>query len=155
VSSLTRSESADLIHETLGRKYLPDASHSRQPIWAFVKQVSEDGKEFIDHLKASEYETKTKGTSHVSEDVLLGEGPYAIVLHNGRVPSDTHTSLCYVLEAPSKVGEVQKEFNLEAQGQIGLSVRNPNTPAPPQAGLREPAKFSKERKPQPHLRCFN
>jgi hypothetical protein len=57
----------------VGRKYLPDAESSRQPIWAFVKEVSEDGKDMLPHLQASEYETKTRGTSHVPEDRVFAE----------------------------------------------------------------------------------
>jgi hypothetical protein len=50
-----------------------------------------------------------------------------------------------VLEAPSEAGEVQHAFNVESQGSIGISVKNPKTGNPPQAGLKEHAKFPDER----------
>jgi len=125
----------------VGRKYLPDPESHRQPIWAFVKQLADDAGDLSSYLEKSSYETKTRGTRHVGEDRLIGVGPYCLVYHEGEKVSDRSSYLAYVLEAPAEIGEVQTEFNLAHEGSFGLSVRNPKTPAPRQAGLSTPADF--------------
>ncbi len=57
------------------------------------------------------------------------EGVYAIVRH-GR-----HTHLAYELELPKEPGDVQRELLIEPKASFVVTVRNPEAPAPPQAGL--------------------
>ena len=45
--------------------------------------------------------------------------------------------LTYELELPERPGKVQDELNIERQGAYILSIRNPEKPAPPGAGLTE------------------
>jgi hypothetical protein len=52
-----------------------------------------------------------------------------------------HVHLSYVLEAPTKPGEVQHDLNIEKEGSYVLSVKNPDAPTPPDVPhLKEPYK---------------
>jgi hypothetical protein len=68
-----------------------------------------------------------------------GEGVYAF-LQRGR-----NLHLTYQLELPKRPGEVQEELNIPKQGAFIVSIRNPETPSPPGAGLpeREEANYPK------------
>lgn len=70
----------------------------------------------------------------------IGEGIYAIT----RDKNERSSHLAYILTIPESPGELQREFGLKARGSFVVSVRNPSTPAPPQAGIPDPAEFPKE-----------
>lgn len=127
----------------VGRKFLPNPVNGRQPIWAFVKDVGSE--EALSHLGDVGYETKTRGTQHVGEDRLIGEGAYALVKEQGEVPSKTQCFLVYGLEEPQEPGEVQKAFQLQKHGAFGFSVKNPQTGSGPGQGLKEGATYPSER----------
>lgn len=128
----------------VGRKYLPNPTNGRQPIWSFVKDVGAE--EAISHLGDTSYSTKTQGRRHVGEDRLIGEGAYALVKEPGSVSSKTQCFLAYALEEPQQPGPVQKAFQLQQHGAFGFSVKNPQTPSGPGQGLSEGATYSDERK---------
>jgi hypothetical protein len=114
----------------LGRKRLPDArSHER--IWGFVDRVVRQGDKMETDLKEHHYATKTRGERTQPAACPAGEGVYAL-LRRGR-----NLHLTYELELPERPGEVQRELNIPKQGAFILSVRNPDTPSPPGAGLPE------------------
>jgi hypothetical protein len=114
---------------TVGRKHLPDAP-GKERTWGFVSRVGRRPEEVEDELDPARYQTKTRGEREQPAARPAGEGIYAIVDHDG------HTHLAYALELPRSTGEVQRELNIEEQGSYIVSVRNPEAPAPPQAGLR-------------------
>lgn len=70
----------------------------------------------------------------------IGEGIYAIT----RGKNERSSHLAYILTIPDAPDELQKEFGLKARGSFVVSVKNPSTPAPPQAGIPDPAAFPKE-----------
>lgn len=71
---------------------------------------------------------------------LIGEGIYALA----KTEEERSTHLAYILTHPSTPGELQKDFGLKSRGSFVVNVRNPQTPAPPQAGIPDPAEYSKE-----------
>lgn len=71
---------------------------------------------------------------------LIGEGIYAIT----KSENERSSHLAYMLTIPETPDELQKEFGLKARGSFVVNVRNPSTPAPPQAGIPDPAEFPKE-----------
>jgi hypothetical protein len=122
----------------LGRKRLPEAEgHER--IWGFIDKVAKSGSEIEAEFKEHHYDTKTRGERTVPSVRPAGEGVYALLQH-GR-----NLHLTYELELPKRPGEVQHEFNIERQGAYIVSIRNPERPAPPGAGLpkREEAHYPK------------
>jgi hypothetical protein len=58
--------------------------------------------------------------------------------------------LTYELELPKEPGEVQQELNIARQGGYILSIKNPEKPAPPGAGLprEDEAHYSKSLQPE-------
>jgi hypothetical protein len=114
----------------LGRKRLPEAdSHER--IWGFVDKVAKSGGEIEAELKEQHYRTKTRGERTLPAARPSGEGVYAL-LQRGR-----NLHLTYELELPERTGEVQHELNIPVHGAYILSIKNPQTPSPPGAGLPE------------------
>jgi hypothetical protein len=123
---------------TLGRKRLPSVeTHER--IWGFVDAVVKRGSDIEAELKEHRYETKTRGERTVPAARPAGEGIYALV-QRGR-----NLHLIYELELPERPGPVQRELNIPRQGAFILSIRNPEAPSPPAAGLppREEAHYPK------------
>lgn len=114
----------------LGRKRLPDvAEHER--IWGFIDKVTRSRTEIEAEFREQHYETKTRGLRRLPAARPAGEGVYAFV----QVGRNLH--LIYELELPEKSGEVQEEFNIPRQGAFIVSIKNPETSAPPNAGLPE------------------
>lgn len=70
----------------------------------------------------------------------IGEGIYAIT----KSENERSSHLAYMLTIPETPDELQKEFGLKTRGSFVVNVRNPSTPAPPQAGIPDPAEFPKE-----------
>jgi hypothetical protein len=125
----------------LGRKRLPEVSlHER--VWGFVDMVAHSADELKPALEQRTVMTRTRGERVVPAAWPAGEGVYAIVRH------DDHTHLAYALELPAEPGQVQHALNIEPEASYIVTVRNPDAPAPPGAGLspRQRASFP------PHLR---
>ena len=69
------------------------------------------------------------------------QGIYAL-LHD---ENERQTHLVYILTIPEEPDDLQKEFGIqEKKGSFVLSVRNPETPAPPNVGVSKKPEFSKE-----------
>jgi hypothetical protein len=79
-----------------------------------------------------------------------GEGVYALVLH------EDHTHIAYALELPQRIGPVQRALQVERAASYVVSVKNPEAPSPPEAGLspKEAAKYPKALEQKFHGRCF-
>lgn len=115
----------------LGRKRLPEAERHER-VWGFIDKVAKSGGAIETEFKEHHYDTKTRGERTVPAVRPAGEGVYAL-LQRGR-----NLHLTYQLELPERPGEVQEELNIPPQGAYILSIKNPEKPAPPGAGL--PAK---------------
>ena len=122
----------------LGRKRLPEAARHER-IWGFIDKIARSGRDIEEELRERHYGTKTRGERTVPAARPAGEGVYAL-LQRGR-----NLHLTYELELPRREGEVQQEFNLPPQGAYIISIKNPETPSPPGAGLprREEAHYPK------------
>lgn len=116
---------------TIGRKRMPEVRDGRagERVWGFVDKVGRRPSQVEDLLDRHQYETATRGERVLSAARPAGQGVYAIVRHG------THTHLAYVLEFPKEPGQVQSDLDIEKKGSYIVTVRNPDAPAPPQAGL--------------------
>jgi hypothetical protein len=123
----------------LGRKRLPRPER-RERVWGFVDEVADRPDVVTQELDQQTYVTRTRGERVLPAARPAGEGVYGIVRH------DDHTHLAYQLELPAEPGEVQQQLGIERQASYILSVRNPDAPAPPGAGLppRERARLPEE-----------
>jgi hypothetical protein len=133
----------------LGRKRLSDVrKHEKE--WAFVYRVSYVPGEIEDQLRHEEYKTKTRGERVRPAARPAGEGVYALVRH------EDHTHIAYVLALPEEPGPVQRALEIEREPSYIISVKNPEAPSPPEAGLLpdEAAKYSKELEEKFHGRRF-
>lgn len=70
----------------------------------------------------------------------IGEGVYAIT----KSDNERQSHFVYMLTIPEKPNELQEDFGLKEQGSFVISVRNPQTPSPPNAALPDPAEYPKE-----------
>ncbi|WP_303909535.1 hypothetical protein [Thiohalomonas denitrificans] len=123
----------------MGRKRLPEIHDGGERYWGFVGGVEDSAVKLRKEFEAETYETKTRGTRQVPPARPAGEGVYALVEHGG------HTHLAYALELPKEPDEVQKELNIAPEASFIVSVKNPDKPSPPSAGLgrRQQARFPK------------
>jgi hypothetical protein len=112
----------------LGRKRLPEADRHER-IWGFIDMVAKSGTAIESEFKQHRYGTKTRGERTLPAVRPAGEGVYAL-LQRGH-----NLHLTYELELPERSGEVQEELNIARQGAYILSIKNPEKPAPPGAGL--------------------
>jgi hypothetical protein len=122
----------------LGRKRLPEAGdHER--IWGFIDSTVRTGDAVEGQFRAHTYATKTRGERTLPPVRPAGEGVYALI-RRGR-----NLHLTYELELPQQRGEVQEELNIERQAAYIVSIKNPEAPSPPGAGLpeREEAHYPK------------
>lgn len=114
----------------VGRQRMPDPEASgRERYWGFVDAVYHDPKKLSEDLRESSYETKTRGKRHRPAARPAGEGVYEIVRHGD------HTHLTYALEFPEHPAEVQRDLKIAQEASYVVSVKNPDKPSPPQAGL--------------------
>ncbi|ROT41904.1 hypothetical protein SODALDRAFT_286833 [Sodiomyces alkalinus F11] len=117
------------------KKALPKSAGERLMVFVDMAQVSfQQLKD--DFLKGTEYETKTRGTSHVPPATPAAEGVYAIT-STGR---ESH--LVYMLTLPEELGEVQEELGLKKEGSFIVSTKNPSYPGPANAQLPKKPEFS-------------
>ena len=103
----------------MGNKKLPIVNDDRETTWGFVQMVG--GRGFQTY---KEQPNPKKGASRPA-----GEGIYAIVKHRD------HSHLLYRLELPKKLGEVQKAFSIEKEGNYIFlhrpAHRRPTSPEAP------------------------
>lgn len=114
----------------LGRKRLPQPENHER-IWGFIESVARQGSSVENEFRERHYSTRTRGERTLPSVRPAGEGVYALI-RRGR-----NLHLTYELELPERPGEVQQELNVKPQAAYVLSVRNPETPSPPGAGLPE------------------
>ncbi len=121
----------------MGRKRLPEIRDGGERYWGFVSRVEDSAINLREEFEAESYETKTRGRREVPPARPAGEGVYALVEHGG------HTHLAYALELPKEPDEVQKELNIAPEASFVVSVKNPDKPSPPSAGLgkRQKARY--------------
>lgn len=111
----------------LPKKVLPTSARDRY--MGFVEKAGTSVKTLRESFEGSEYETKTRGHSHVPAATPFAEGVYAIT-------STTRTShLAYILTIPSEVSEVQHDLGLKNRGSFIMSAKNPKYPGPPTARI--------------------
>jgi hypothetical protein len=116
----------------IGREMLPDPARSgKARFWGFIDMVAEDPGEIRESLRAFDYTTKTRGERTQPGARVVGEGVYRLVWF----ADSTH--LVYSLELPRSEGDPQQAFNIEEEASYVITVKNPQTPTPPGAGLSE------------------
>ena len=121
----------------LPKKILPLSGKDR--FMVFVEKAKTSFAELKDNfLSASDYATKTAGTSHAPAPTPVGEGVYALTT-TGR---ESH--LAYILTIPSELGEVQKDIGLRERGSFITSIKNPEQKGPANASLPEGPGYPKE-----------
>ena len=91
-----------------------------------------------DFMSASDYATKTAGTSHTPAVTPFAEGIYAITT-TGR---ESH--LAYMTTIPNELGEVQKDVGLQESGSFVVSAKNPKFPGPANTNLGSDPGYSEE-----------
>jgi hypothetical protein len=102
----------------------------------FVEKSGSSFKELRDgFMSASDYPTKTRGTSHSPPVTPVAEGVYAITT-TGR---ESH--LAYITTIPDTLGEVQKDIGLRDSGSFVVSAKNPKYPGPANASLSTPPEY--------------
>ena len=121
----------------LPKKVLPLSGKDR--FMVFVEKAKTSFKELKDDfMSASDYATKTAGTSHSPAVTPIGEGIYAITT-TGR---ESH--LAYILTIPSELDEVQKDIGLRERGSFVTSTKNPEQKGPANASLGKSPEYPKE-----------
>ena len=129
----------------VGKKRMPDIKQHER-FFGFIQAVGPV--ELLNaHMGAKTYETKTRGTRHLSAARLEGEGTYAIVRRGAG--GGTHpTNLVFELQLPEHPGDVQRDFHIPKQGSYVFSVKNPTNvgtgPGGRPLGLKDKAQYSKE-----------
>src|SRR5690606_27537612 len=93
-----------------------------------------DPRKIEKEFEGSSYRTKTRGERHEPPARPAGEGVYSLARHGD------HTHLIYALELPKEPGEPQRQLRIEEEGSYIISVKNPEAPSPPRAGLSEDQK---------------
>ena len=112
----------------LPKKVLPLSGKDR--FMVFVEKAKTSFNELKDNfISASDYATKTAGTSHTPAATPVGEGIYAITT-TGR---ESH--LAYILTIPSELDEVQKDIGLRERGSFVTSIKNPEQKGPANTSL--------------------
>ena len=119
------------------KKVLPLSGKDR--FMVFVEKAKVSFQELKnDFISASDYATKTAGTSHSPAVTPVGEGIYAITT-TGR---ESH--LAYILTIPSELGEVQKDIGLRERGSFVTSIKNPEVKSPANTSLPKGPEYPKE-----------
>jgi hypothetical protein len=121
----------------LPKKVLPLSGKDRFIV--FVEKAKASFKELKDQfMSASDYATKTAGSSHRPAVTPTGEGVYAITT-TGR---ESH--LAYILTIPAELGQVQKDVGLHERGSFVASIKNPDHKGPAYASLSKGPDYPKE-----------
>jgi hypothetical protein len=121
----------------LPKKVLPLSGKDRFIV--FIEKAKASFKELKDQfMSASDYATKTAGTSHRPAVTPTGEGIYAITT-TGR---ESH--LAYILTIPSELGQVQKDIGLRERGSFVTSIKNPEYKGPAYTSLPKGPDYPKK-----------
>jgi len=120
------------------KKRLPKKGYER--FLTFVEEPSATLQELRNYLKGRTYQTKTVGERTDFPAQPIGEGVYAITKSN----NERQSHFVYMLTIPTKPDELQEDFGLKEKESFVISVRNPQTPSPPNAAIPDPAEYSKE-----------
>lgn len=121
----------------LPKKVLPTSGKDK--FMVFVEKAQASFSELkSDFMSASDYATKTQGTSHSPPVTPLAEGVYAITT-TGR---ESH--LAYMITIPASLGEVQRDIGLKESGAFVVSAKNPKYPGPANADLGKNPGFSEK-----------
>jgi hypothetical protein len=126
------SQNARLL--ALPKKVLPLSGKDRFMVFVEKTKISFSQLK-DDFMSASDYATKTAGTSHSPPVTPIAEGIYAITT-TGR---ESH--LAYMLTIPGSLGEVQKDVGLRDTGSFVVSAKNPQFPGPANASLDKGAEY--------------
>ncbi len=119
------------------KKVLPISGKDR--FMCFVEKAKTSFQELKDDfMSASDYATKTAGTSHSPPVTPVAEGIYAITT-TGR---ESH--LAYMLTIPSELGEVKRDIGLREVGSFVTSIKNPEQKGPANASLGKAPEYPKE-----------
>lgn len=121
---------------SLPKKVLPVSPKDR--FMTFVEKANASMDDIKDQLSASEYATKTVGVRHTPAATPVAEGVYAIT-KTGR---ETH--LAYIITIPDELNDVQKGIGLRQKGSYVTSAKNPQSNAPANAQLPQPAEYPQE-----------
>ena len=121
----------------LPKKVLPKSPRDRFMIFVEKANTTMDDIK-NNHLKSSDYETKTAGARHTPAATPVAEGVYAITI-TGR---ESH--LAYILTIPAELSEVQEDVGLKERGSFITSVKNPQYSGPAGANLPQGPEYSKE-----------
>jgi hypothetical protein len=124
----------------IGKKHLPSVP-KRERLFGFVYSVADDAEELMKGLGVERYETKTLGTREQPAARIAGEGVYALT---GKEKDIGETQLAYKLELPEEPGQVQKDLEIEKEASYHISIKNPETGSPANAGLQEKAEFAND-----------
>ncbi len=121
----------------LPKKVLPVSGKDR--FLVFVEKAKASFQELKDDfMSASDYATKSQGTSHTPPVTPVAEGVYAIT-STGR---ESH--LAYMTTIPSSLGEVQDDIGLRDSGSFIVSAKNPKYPSPANASIGQDPGYSEE-----------
>jgi hypothetical protein len=119
----------------LGKKKMPEVEiHSKY--WGYVDNAFNDLSQLKEFVSGRTYQTATKGQRSYKDCRIFGRGVYNIVEDHG------HTHLAYVLEIPEELTEIQKEFNVNHEGNYIISIKNPDITNPSYTGLSENEKVT-------------
>lgn len=116
----------------VGKKQLPPVE--KGSYFLFLEAIKKNKEELLSALSEKHYSTKTRGERTLPTSHCLGVGKYLLVSH------DSHTHFIYRLTNPSQIKEVQKEFNLQKEGDYLISIKNPEATTPAGIGLPEKQK---------------
>ena len=112
----------------LPKKVLPVSGKDR--FLVFVEKAQASFTELKnDFMSASDYATKTQGTSHSPPVTPVAEGVYAITT------TGSASHLAYMTTIPGSLGEVQHDIGLRDSGAFVVSAKNPQFPSPANAGI--------------------
>jgi hypothetical protein len=118
----------------IGRERLPDPEKGgKEQYWGFIEAVEHGPRKLMEGLKEETYQTKTRGERVRPAARPVGEGVYQILRH------EDHTHLVYALELPKTPKEAQENLQIAEEASYVVSIKNPDTPTPPQAGIPEEA----------------
>src|SRR5438034_3702973 len=116
----------------VGKKKLPLAEENNY--FLFLEAIKSNREDLLSALAEKHYLTKTKGERILPTSQCLGAGKFLLVNHHN------HTHFIYQLTNPTKINEIQQEFNLKKEDDYLINVKNPQTATLSGKGLTEAQK---------------
>jgi hypothetical protein len=116
----------------VGKKQLPPTA--KDSYFLFLEAIKNNKEDLLLSLNEKHYSTKTRGERILPTSQCLGTGKFLLVSHHN------HTHFIYQLTNPSKIKEIQQEFNLKKEDDYLISIKNPQTATPSGKGLAESQK---------------